>query len=857
MSLFLTSDENVYGNDNTRTAFDNCIDQDFFARDGKNIALKEIFFDAKFPTLFDNSLPHVITIIDGKDHNISEFPSKYKEIDSFVKLFSTKKGSRVVAPMKIYQNFYESHMSEIDTHTLIEVHPRLNFAISYSFLSDLTINSKEEVIKLLNNEVFPFHNTKPLKILDNGRVEINSDINIFMSSNIMNILGFKQIKIMKAEHRMTLPTFDIINKYSDYVDKTPPRIAYTNDDILAKLEEDSNLYSNYRRLTEDKPQGNIFIEYKYGAKENHVIARFELDLFHQKHTLINYATDIRYINRVLFHSFLSKLKKDMISLRKDGENVHNIDDKIQKIIKDKQNMNLKQFGGLVTIQKNGEYLKLTPFHSPKYRKKFESFQQEMIKIKSESIEESTMLKYIFDNVFPTLTVTRVSFNDVLCKLFGANHVYNFDIEGSDVKFDNKLDYFKSARSEIFNSYPNEAPFALQFLSSKHDFFEKGNTEIECIKTQSDSIYLIKKTCRYVAESTFDMYSNFPKLIFVSASFIESTLFGSTQQKILNFFPIKDNHIGMIHHRFDNPIVLKMNPSSLFHINLLDENLSPLKAGLGVATLLGLKKTSKENMFPVTLISSDNQNQLLFPENTSNNFKNKLSFPLLFSNKNEWRVSLRSLAFPKVKNIYSDFFHIKFERNGIEWNLRLDNSFVNTIENLIFLLNKKIEKLFAGVIEFKLPEFSYNNQVVVLKSGGVDCILNGDMMQLLGFSFSRPAVVQEFWKTNEKIQQEIEYHGVTSPNLFLFQPQELVIISNIVEESYYAQSRPNILRIVSIPNQREVSGYNYVQFEQQDDIGLKIDRIDYIEVKILTRKGKLVEFVDECDVKIQLEFKRIN
>ena len=94
-------------------------------------------------------------------------------------------------------------------------------------------------------------------------------------------------------------------------------------------------------------------------------------------------------------------------------------------------------------------------------------------------------------------------------------------------------------------------------------------------------------------------------------------------------------------------------------------------------------------------------------------------------------------------------------------------------------------------------------------------------------------------------------------MFLFQPQELVIISNIVEESYYAQSRPNILRIVSIPNQREVSGYNYVQFEQQDDIGLKIDQIDYIEVKILTRKGKLVEFVDECDVKIQLEFKRIN
>ena len=56
MSLFLTSDENVYGNDNTRTAFDNCIDQDFFARDGKKYSIKRDFFDAKFQTLFSASL---------------------------------------------------------------------------------------------------------------------------------------------------------------------------------------------------------------------------------------------------------------------------------------------------------------------------------------------------------------------------------------------------------------------------------------------------------------------------------------------------------------------------------------------------------------------------------------------------------------------------------------------------------------------------------------------------------------------------------------------------------------------------------------------------------------------------------
>lgn len=102
MSLFLISDENVYGNDNIRIVFDNCIDQDFFVRDGKNIVLKEIFFDVKFLILFDNFFFYVITIIDGKDYNILEFLLKYKEIDFFVKFFFIKKGLRVVVFMKIY-----------------------------------------------------------------------------------------------------------------------------------------------------------------------------------------------------------------------------------------------------------------------------------------------------------------------------------------------------------------------------------------------------------------------------------------------------------------------------------------------------------------------------------------------------------------------------------------------------------------------------------------------------------------------------------------------------------------------------------------------------------------------------------
>ena len=84
---------------------------------------------------------------------------------------------------------------------------------------------------------------------------------------------------------------------------------------------------------------------------------------------------------------------------------------------------------------------------------------------------------------------------------------------------------------------------------------------------------------------------------------------------------------------------------------------------------------------------------------------------------------------------------------------------------------------------------------------------------------------------------------------------MLIISNIVEEAFYAQSRPKILRISSI-SQSDSNAYNYVQFDDEDFIPLKVDRIDDIQISIMDRKGELIQFIDQQDVKCQLEFKQI-
>ena len=163
--------------------------------------------------------------------------------------------------MRVDKDFVtHTTMTEIESNTIIEIHPRLNFAFACGFLTDLTINSKEEVVKYLNSELFPFHKVKPLKILDTGKVSIKSNLNVFFSSNIINILGFSSFQKTKLTNQMRLPSFEIIEDLSKDIDIDGPSVMQFPDD-LARLENESYIYTKYRQLIDDKPQGKIIIEY--------------------------------------------------------------------------------------------------------------------------------------------------------------------------------------------------------------------------------------------------------------------------------------------------------------------------------------------------------------------------------------------------------------------------------------------------------------------------------------------------------------------------------------------------------------------------------------------------------------------
>ena len=336
---------------------------------------------------------------------------------------------------------------------------------------------------------------------------------------------------------------------------------------------------------------------------------------------------------------------------------------------------------------------------------------------------------------------------------------------------------------------------------------------------------------------------------ISCNFSQHSLFGGEQRQILNFFPFSVSKSNNNFFSFKNPIILKATEGVTYHINLLDENLVPLKADIGIPTLLTLKKSRLESMFPVSLLSSDKNNKILYPSNQSNSFKNKLAFPLLFSDRKQWAVSLHSIAFPKIKNIFPQYckFTVCNPESQEEYVISIDSCYVTNISTLLSMLNQSIHNTIKDKIP-NVPVWRLKDGYVELSTNKYDVKMEGDMLKLLGFFYS-------YQHTETKFDAFDIFVGVSEPLLSLFQPQELIVLSNIVEEAFYAQRRPSILRVLSVPVQDKFSGYNYIQIEDPDKIALKVDRVDEIEITIVTRKGKLVEFVDDNDVRLQLQFQQ--
>ena len=852
MTLYLSSDEQTLDDSNTRTKFKNRILPDFFENNSFNLKLHEIFFDSKFPTLANFEYPHIITTVIGSEHKLQDFPEKFQNNSLFKYLCKNYKTKEFSPLLVEKQALYDSHLSEIDFEVFYEIHPRFNFAFSVAFIKDISIRSQKDVVDLLNSFMFPFHNKKPLKYLSNDYIEIESNLNIYMSKNLLQLLGFNSFESEKLTRYLNLP---LRSTYRDkFIEDSYAPVIYP--DMLSRMEDESDMYANYRTLIAQNPMGCIQVEFVIGSYLKHFEIEFDLDLFHQRDKAIDYDREIDLINRLLLKEYLSVIEENILNLKisTSKEDKKELNDFIYYLLRDRTSMKgLEEWGGLFTLKRTKKkHILVEVFHIEKKKEFYEQFHATI-----EKLPGAPLLKQASLDIFLSSKLKNVSFNPVLCHLLGISESTSSSItlqmEGEEeILLPFPLNYYKSIRNEIGKSSLMNTSFALQLIQTEEEVASLSSS-IKSIKTDQDSVFMInRKGGAILADETINLKINSPQLIFVMANFVQHSLVGSNQKQILNFFPLPKRSNEIVHHRFKRPIILKMIPGSVFHISLVDENFNQIKADVGTPTLLALKKSFEENMFPVSLISSDKTNLKLFPDNKAHSFKNKLSFPLLMNHERGWGVSLRSIAFPKVMNVFSKYFFFTVKKMGGEENvvIALDNSYVASGTKLIYLLNQKIRDSLSSYSESVLPSFSLKDGLTLIETNDFECHLNGDLLKVLGLTHSYQ-------------DKGIVYHplssisGVLDMNLFLLQPQEMIITSNIVEEAFYAQHRPKILKIVPISTkQMNFTAYNYIQFEDEDIVPVKLDRIDEIEISIITRKGDLINFVNLHDVKCQLEFKQL-
>ena len=852
MTLYLSSDEQTLDDSNTRTKFKNRILPDFFENNSFNLKLHEIFFDSKFPTLANFEYPHIITTVIGSEHKLQDFPEKFQNNSLFKYLCKNYKTKEFSPLLVEKQALYDSHLSEIDFEVFYEIHPRFNFAFSVAFIKDISIRSQKDVVDLLNSFMFPFHNKKPLKYLSNDYIEIESNLNIYMSKNLLQLLGFNSFESEKLTRYLNLP---LRSTYRDkFIEDSYAPVIYP--DMLSRMEDESDMYANYRTLIAQNPMGCIQVEFVIGSYLKHFEIEFDLDLFHQRDKAIDYDREIDLINRLLLKEYLSVIEENILNLKisTSKEDKKELNDFIYYLLRDRTSMKgLEEWGGLFTLKRTKKkHILVEVFHIEKKKEFYEQFHATI-----EKLPGAPLLKQASLDIFLSSKLKNVSFNPALCHLLGISESTSSSItlqmEGEEeILLPFPLNYYKSIRNEIGKSSLTNTSFALQLIQTEEEVASLSSS-IKSIKTDQDSVFMInRKGGAILADETINLKINSPQLIFVMANFVQHSLVGSNQRQILNFFPLPKRSNEIVHHRFKRPIILKMIPGSVFHISLVDENFNQIKADVGTPTLLALKKSFEENMFPVSLISSDKTNLKLFPDNKAHSFKNKLSFPLLMNHERGWGVSLRSIAFPKVMNVFSKYFFFTVKKMGGEENvvIALDNSYVTSGTKLIYLLNQKIRDSLSSYSESVLPSFSLKDGLTLIETNDFECHLNGDLLKVLGLTHSYQ-------------DKGIVYHplssisGVLDMNLFLLQPQEMIITSNIVEEAFYAQHRPKILKIVPISTkQMNFTAYNYIQFEDEDIVPVKLDRIDEIEISIITRKGDLINFVNLHDVKCQLEFKQL-
>ena len=159
------------------------------------------------------------------------------------------------------------------------------------------------MISFLNKTLFPLHQKKPLNIETSGQVSISSNLSMFMSENLLNLLGFTQLK----NENVSSPVLKFSKLLQPKGNKSND-VILTHQDSLARIAEESNLYTNYRNLNTNQPKGEVEIIYRIDEKTYTSKVSQGLDLFTLNDTIaFDYDEQLDTLNNLMREKWMTQI----------------------------------------------------------------------------------------------------------------------------------------------------------------------------------------------------------------------------------------------------------------------------------------------------------------------------------------------------------------------------------------------------------------------------------------------------------------------------------------------------------------------------------------------------------------------
>ena len=835
MGFFITSNENHEGN--TRTNFKNVIPRDYIY-DNDNplyISLKKIQFHLNFPTIAKRTTPHIITVIsedEVKNIKLSKFPILFQSSELF-QLFHKICNNKTEwdgddLKIEIEELEYSNQIKEIEIYFICDI--LLGCVIILTYIDDLRLASNpQSFIKIVNGILKLYQSSDCIHESGGNPITLSFKYSTFLSNEMVKTLGFSEDNLTNKLNFVDFPLYEGMNNENKFIKKLS-HTCYDFGHKIIQTELDNPIYSTVRIS---------FILNDYPKRQNH-------------------SNVLKISSRICINVVFSTKTDVHLPLK----NLLDISEQINKDVREKISQYISS--GYIPEDpfENKDVINIRLTSKGKTKIKLYNFS----KYKQFSILFDPHLRYYLGIHSTTPNIVNNFKDDNDDKILISDYCVRFYAMRQKILANNygiNLDKYETVNVPFY--------FILCLMSESFKHNKKGakSSSAQPIQSYIDSnskYYFFTGDDNYLPKHCVNTNSNAPKLIFVESSFTFPTCYGNQMKKILNYFPvIRKGEYYDLQHTFLSPIQLHSEKNCTLQIRLLDEKFDPVIAASGSPTVLYLDKSHiMKNTYTIYLDSSDETSQQLFVDNSNNYFRNKLAVPLNVYQKSEWSVNLKSIAMPKVKNIYSHHTQVWIGEHKIE----LNDMFCNSVPFIINELNSRIINLVNANLDTTTtndgpftqitPRFSYDDKtgVVSFTAGSERNVkISPPLCYMLGLSHSLRSDSLIFNNIlADPDDYLVEIVGTIPASLNYFLPKSCMILCDIVEESVFAQQRPQVLKFCKLENDlSDEANYTHLEFLENDFVNLKHGKISEIKVMLVDLNGDLLQFVEDNDVKMCLQF----